>query len=364
MSDATAVSRENSLVEIEPDEVIDEASNEPPGSVIYEISSYGADYTVDSLVKRMRKGDFYLPKFQRSYVWNQRQASRFVESLLLGLPVPGIFVYKEDNTRKHLIIDGNQRLKTLQFFFDGTFREKKFRLIDVDERWLDRTYDELDESDRRTLEDAIIHTTVFRQDRPTNSITSVYQVFERLNTGGTRLYAQEIRHCVSYGDLDALLETLNTNSDWRSIYGKESVRLKDRELILRFLALLFSPKYTKPMKDFLDGFMTDYRRLDAERKKQFADVFCNTIRVARTALGDRAFRPENLINAAVFDSVMVGLARRLQCKEVNNYDAIKKVYLSLLDSESFQSAYKRATSDEDNVRKRLQIATEAFSNVA
>jgi uncharacterized protein with ParB-like and HNH nuclease domain len=217
MSDAAAVSPDDSLTDIEPDEVIDEASNEPHGGVSYEISSYGADYTVDSLVKRMRNGDFYLPKFQRSYVWNQRQASRFVESLLLGLPVPGIFVYREDNTKKHVIIDGNQRLKTLQFFFDANFKEKKFRLIDVDGRWLDKTYEELDESDHRALEDAIIHTTVFRQDRPTNSITSVYQVFERLNTGGTRLHPQEIRHCVSYGDLDLLLETLNNNSDWRVV---------------------------------------------------------------------------------------------------------------------------------------------------
>jgi len=61
----------------------------------FQIDSYGADYTVDSLVGRMKTGAFFVPAFQRSYVWNQNQASRFIESLLLGLPVPGVFVFKQ-----------------------------------------------------------------------------------------------------------------------------------------------------------------------------------------------------------------------------------------------------------------------------
>jgi len=82
----------------------------------YSITSYGADYPVDSLVSRLERDVIFIPSFQRSYVWSLNQASRFIESLLLGLPVPGVFFSKETETGKLLIIDGQQRLRTLQYF--------------------------------------------------------------------------------------------------------------------------------------------------------------------------------------------------------------------------------------------------------
>src|SRR5439155_24071146 len=82
----------------------------------YQISSYGADYPVDGLVKRLRSGDIELPRFQREFVWPVTQSSKFIESLLLGLPVPAIFLSKDPETQKLLVIDGQQRLKSLLFF--------------------------------------------------------------------------------------------------------------------------------------------------------------------------------------------------------------------------------------------------------
>src|SRR4051812_15061689 len=93
-------------IDLKAEGVEDETKNEKENIGRFNIASYGADYTVDSLVKRLKAGAFFVPPFQRSYVWNQNQASRFVESLLLGLPVPGIFLYKEPTTNKHLVIDG------------------------------------------------------------------------------------------------------------------------------------------------------------------------------------------------------------------------------------------------------------------
>jgi hypothetical protein len=144
--------------------VEDDSTNDTENIVRFNISSYGADYTVDSLVKRLQTGAFFVPPFQRAYVWNQNQASRFIESLLLGLPVPGIFLYKEPATNKHLIVDGQQRLKTIQFFYDGTFLEKRFRLTNVSKQWAGKTYDDLEEPDRQKLEDSIVHATIFQQD--------------------------------------------------------------------------------------------------------------------------------------------------------------------------------------------------------
>ncbi len=109
----------------------------------------------------------------------------------MGLPVPGVFVFKEPNSSKHLIVDGQQRLKSLQFYYGGTFKERKFRLVDVNERLEGKTYTELEDDDRQRLDDAIVHVTIFKQDQPEDDKRSIYEVFERINTGGIKLSARK-----------------------------------------------------------------------------------------------------------------------------------------------------------------------------
>jgi hypothetical protein len=123
----------------EEDQVEDESSEDDVvAPVRYDISTYGADYDVEGLVKRLNRGDIIIPDFQRNYIWNQAEASRFIESLLLGLPIPAIFLSKETQSNQLLVIDGQQRLKTLQFFYNGFFnpqdgenKSKVFKLIKV-----------------------------------------------------------------------------------------------------------------------------------------------------------------------------------------------------------------------------------------
>lgn len=117
--------------EQEIDEALDENDEVIPFK--YAITSYGADYPVDSLVQRVVSGDIVVPKFQRGYVWSLREASRFVESLLLGLPVPSIFLSKEKDSQQLLVIDGQQRLLTLRYFYEGMWplTRKEFALKGV-----------------------------------------------------------------------------------------------------------------------------------------------------------------------------------------------------------------------------------------
>ena len=119
--------------------VEDETLLEAPADTSFSITSYGADYTVDTLIARLKTEAFYVPTFQRRFVWSQRHASRFIESLLMGLPVPGIFLYKEAQTNRHLVVDGQQRLRTLQYFYSGLFLERKFRLAGVRKEWEGKT---------------------------------------------------------------------------------------------------------------------------------------------------------------------------------------------------------------------------------
>jgi len=86
-------------------QVFDEASeNEAVAEVEYAITSYGADYDVEGLVKRLERDSITIPPFQRDYVWSQQEASRFIESLLLGLPVPGIFLAREPQTEQLTVL--------------------------------------------------------------------------------------------------------------------------------------------------------------------------------------------------------------------------------------------------------------------
>jgi uncharacterized protein with ParB-like and HNH nuclease domain len=202
----------------------------------YAISSYGADYTVDGLVKRMREESVYVPQFQRGFVWDIKDASRFVESLLLGLPVPSIFLAKEPDTGKLLVVDGQQRLLSLLYYYDGIWEPSKreFSLKGVDPTFEGRTYKKLRDEDRRRLDDAILHVTIFKQDEPSEDESSVYQVFERLNSGGKKLTPQEIRSAVHHsGGMRVILHELNKNPEWRSIYGPADPRMRDQELVLR-----------------------------------------------------------------------------------------------------------------------------------
>ncbi|MHC2283976.1 hypothetical protein ACVME8_010646 [Bradyrhizobium diazoefficiens] len=342
--------------------VDDEADNDTEDIVGFNITSYGADYTVDSLVKRLNTGAFFVPPFQRAYIWNQNQASRFIESLLLGLPVPGIFLYKEPDTNKHLIIDGQQRLKTLQYFWSGLFFEKKFRLTNISKKWLGKTYEELEEPDRQKLEDSIVHATIFQQDEPRFGDQSIYYVFERINTGGLRLSSQEIRVCLNYGPFAKMLHDVNAHESWRDIFGSPSKRLKDQELILRFFAFYFSDvTYERPMNVFFNNFMAKNRNLNVRPEAEFVNAFKSSIDCIRNSVGERAFRPRGTLNAAVFDSVMVATARRLGASPITQPESFLSCYSELLADPQFAESINRSTADEVRVMERMKLAYDYIS---
>jgi hypothetical protein len=346
--------------------VEDEALLEQPGDAKFAITSYGADYTVDTLIKRLKSEAFYVPTFQRRFVWSQRHASRFLESLLMGLPVPGIFLYKEPITNRHLVVDGQQRLRTLQYFYSGLFLESKFRLTGVRDEWNDKSYEELSEADKLKLDDSTIHATIFQQDEPKNTRKSLHFVFERINSGGIRLSPQEIRNCISDGPLLTAIREMNDDENWRNAFGKHrNTRLKDQELILRFLAMHErGEKYTSPMREFLDEFADDYNKVATEKLSQLTALFSRAIKLCWEAKGSVAFRLVRALNAAVFEGVMLGVAARLSQGGLTIApEEIAKAYDVLLGSDAFKRACYTGTATEERVRIRRTLAIEAFTAV-
>ena len=355
------------------DEIVDEADfDKPVVTEKYAISSFGIDFDVEGLLCRLRKDEIFVPYFQRNYVWKQYEASQFVESLLLGLPVPGVFLAKEQDSQRLLIIDGQQRLKTLQFFYDGFFKpdvnekEKKvFSLIDVQPQFVGKTYESLDDDDRRRLDNSVIHATIIKQETPDEvEDTSLFYIFGRLNSGGRKLNGQEIRAALYYGPLMDAMEELNQLAEWRKIFGKQHERLKDQELILRFLSLYFdAERYKRPMEEFINKVCMHHQKGPPEFLLRCKAKFIQTIQIASKALGAKPFRPVRAINAAVFDSVMVGIARRLDKGPLDNLEAVKSAYQNLLANNEYINATSRSTADEANLALRLRVCTEAFGAV-
>jgi hypothetical protein len=333
----------------------------------YAISSYGADYPVDGLVKRIRDGAIYVPKFQREFVWELKDASRFVESLLLGLPVPSIFLSKEPDTGKMLVVDGQQRLLSLTYFYNGTWvpTGKEFHLKGVQPEFEGRAYSTLRDEDRRQLDDAILHAIIFKQDEPSEDESGVYEVFQRLNTGGKKLTPQEVRSAVHHsGRIRDLLADLNLYASWREIYGPEDARMRDQELILRFLALFNEgDNYQKPLVTFLNSYMGKNKNLSEQDATTMTKSFTTAVDLLLQSVGKRAFRPVRALNAAVFDSVMVGTAKRLENGPVTDPYAFRNAYDALLSDQNFLDACGRGTASGERVRTRLELATAAFTHV-
>lgn len=343
---------------------------------VYSISSYGADYPVDALVKRINSEDILVPTFewqpkegsqlagfQRDYVWPRTKADRFIESLLLGLPVPGVFLVKEP-TGLLLVLDGHQRLHTLHAFYGGVIQGQEYRLANVQERFAGKRYVDLDNEDRRRLDDSIIHATVIRQDEPSEDQSSIYMIFERLNTGGVNLQPQEIRVALYHGDFVRVLSHLNSYRPWRELFGPRQKRLKDMEMILRFFAFYFhSNEYASPMKDFLNRYMASNRYLTRQTDAELTAVFQSTSKLIHDVLGARAFRPKRAVNAAVVDSLMTGVARRLEHGDIGDTESFRARFDNLLKDRDYLSAVVTGTSQEANVERRIRLAEEAFATV-
>lgn len=226
---------------------VDQAERDDPEPDTAPVSYTGTDFDVEGLVRRLERGDIVIPRFgqtdetvetagfQRGFVWNRNQMDRFIESLLLGFPIPGIMLVEQQDKR-YLVLDGQQRLGTLGAFYGGVHERVEFVLKNVAEEFRGLTYRSLSTELRRQLDNTFIQATIVKTDGSEQSLDSVYQVFERLNSGGTQLTPHEIRIALYAGPFVAYLADLNHDENWRQIYGPLSPRLRDQELVLRAIA--------------------------------------------------------------------------------------------------------------------------------
>ena len=365
------IENEPDVLDIEMDSPVESIKSELSDATStlsnYEIVSIPADFTLEGLAAKWKKKQLVIPGFQRKFVWTQRQASRLIESFLLGLPVPALFLYMDPDTGAHQVIDGQQRLMSVIQFFEGQFKNatmtepRLFKLIGLgDSSQFDGLTAKELEADFPVvfakLNDSVMRAFVIKQLDP-NDATSIYHIFERLNTGGTRLLGQEIRNCVYHGSLNELICELNKEVDWRKVIGTEKCdsRMRDVEMILRFVSLYyFSDKYKKPMKDFLSESMRKKRSISDADGAKLTKVFKETCRTILKLLGESPFQGRAGMNPAVFDSVFTVLAKHIDSVPPD----LKERFDILRMSEDFVAKASYRTTDHESVRDRLALALE------
>lgn len=343
--------------EIEEDEVY----------VEYDIAAYPSDLTLEVLHNMRNSEEILIPEYQRNFVWNIKQASLLIESFLMNLPVPQVFFYV-NKENKFEVIDGQQRIFSFCYYFEGYFGEesthgkrKVFRLTGLDEisPYHNKSFIELDEISQRKLKSRVLRAINIRQMSPEGERTSVYHIFERLNTGGTPLKPQEIRNCVFRGDFVKGLRELNEDVNWRKILGKNTIDKyqKDIELILRVFSLYQAwEDYEKPMKEFLNKSMDLNKNGDTKKVKQFASLFPKITDFITNEFGDKPFNIRGPVNSSALDSII--------CILMENEKKLQKVsrkeYENLINDAAFQELTYVSTSDAVVLKKRFKVVKEIF----
>lgn len=343
---------------------------------LFNIKPWGADLSFRELIDRYDQDELVKPELQRNYVWDRREASRFIDSLLLGLPVPSIFL-AQTKDEKLLIIDGYQRIMTVRDFVRGIFSRdnKAFALSRTDKinsRWRGKHFTELSDAEQRRIRNTTIHAIIFAQQKePQSDDTSLFQVFERINTSGRTLTAQEIRNCVAQGSFNKLLFQLNDLPKWRALFGSEEPdpRMRDMEFVLRFFALSApsfnaSAKERLSLRQHLDLFMKNHADINATVSHEMASRFSNMIDRTHSMLGTSAFQNTLHSKAAkagpkfsptIFDSIAIAIDNSLKHNLAEPNDAQNRKIMLLGDQE-YRSVIAQETMRKSSITKRIEKA--------
>jgi len=323
-------------------------------------------YSLRQIVDMIRDGDLDLaPDFQRDYVWKDSQKWGLIESLLLGIPIPS-FYFNEDAFGRMQVVDGVQRLTTIYAFVqEGGFKLGALTYLgDL----MGKGFSDLDPVFRRRLLSSQFVAHVIDPQTP---YRAKFDIFRRINTGGSPLSAQEIRHCMSSERSRGLLKRLATAPAFLDATGgslENHPRMADREVVLRFVAYCLADVGEYESSGGLDAFLgtitsklDDERATSDEKLAELEEVFTLAMRNAKAVFGEHAFRfwargseRRNPINRALFETWGTTLAKYPAPLVTEKADVLMNLARDLMtDDQEFIGASTGSTGDVASVRLRF-----------
>lgn len=338
------------------------------------------DQSIFELHRQHRKGNLILqPDFQRYSVWSNKQASQLIESVFLNVPIPMLYFSEEFEGRLH-VIDGQQRLSSFFCFLDNKLKLSGLESLS---QLNGKTFNELNSELQLCLENYTIRVIVIL--RGSDSEVK-FEVFKRLNTGGTHLNEQELRNCIYRGQFNEFLKEVATYKPFLSIFGinEPHPRMADVELALRFFAFYDQTylKYPGSMKKFLNAQMERYQNIDENTLNDFEEQFKKAIDLSLSVFGDYAFRrfvPGNQedpngfweagrgqrkFNRALYDVIMYEFTRYPKAAFQGSADAIREELIHLMShDQAFIDSTTLGTSDRKQVTTRFKKWLNAIDEI-
>jgi hypothetical protein len=331
-----------------------------------------ADWTVGTIYNQVKKGTIDLdPGFQRRHAWDDIRKSRLIESLIAGLPIPNIVLAENSEHRgRFLVIDGKQRLLTIQDFLEGRLALQGLDLRpDLDKA----TFDTLPAADREFLENNTIRSTLIRNIQDANFL---YVMFFRLNSGSLQLSPQELRRALIGGDALTAIDTYIENSKYfPEIFGPGlDRRMRDSEIVLRFIAFEnHYEKYEGDLKRFLDDTVRYFEqggKAAADDLQHSFEKLDFSLHATLDIFGDDAFKKwtgekyERRINRAVFDVIsrffsdpkVADLARR-------DVEGVQNAFKAVCDEVEFRAAVEKTTKSVNATRTRINMWGQRLARV-
>ena len=375
-------------------DVLDETDFEDDSYRIdqYELVSSPNDFNTKTLVDFIDSGVVIIPGFQRNYVWDINRASKLIESIIVGLPIPQIFLY-EQARNKFLVIDGQQRLMSIYYFVKERFPRKEklaelrltsdgksnvateilsdnayfsdFQLALPENspgqpnRFHKRRYSSLDEGYQTSFDLRTIRNIIVQQIHPQGD-NAMYEIFNRLNSGGVNLTPQEIRRCMFNSEFYDMLYRTNTQEDWRNLVGVRipDTHMKDVEILLRGFAMLIEGESYRPsMVKFLNQFSQQAKSFNESCVKQLHQLLQSFLVSCRNLPKDAFHSTQGRFSPMVFESVFVAACSKPYANHQTISGKITIESLNALKEDAkFRDATQSKTSDRANVQARLSRA--------
>jgi hypothetical protein len=361
---------ENEGTDLEQEEVGEEPRGAKPWDPA-KIRISTKPFSLRQIVDMINDGDIDLaPDFQRLFVWKSIQRSRLIESILLGIPLPA-FYFNQDPEGAMQVVDGVQRLTTIHKFVQG----EPLSNLEYLKQWEGYGFDQLDTASRRRFQQTQIFVNVIEPQTPDDV---KFDVFRRINTGGSPLTAQEIRHCMSRKRSRDLLKRLIGMPSFQratdEAFARER-RMADREVVLRFCAFRSLPTL-EDYREFasLDSFLLDFTRrvdrapasrpalTDSEIEALVAD-FDRAMSNAALIFGNKAFRKYRIgvgrrgpINRALFESWAIALADYQPEYLAAQQEQIVHEARQRMGEYEYNNSITQGTGDISTIRIRFAVA--------
>lgn len=362
--------------EIPPEQINDSEPLDLPESKRKVYTDQG-DPEIESLYRKWKDGDLNIqPDFQRGFVWDIIKASRLIESILLDIPLPVIYLSQEKDGIEY-VIDGQQRLTSFFSFIDGKLPDpllpfgKDFRLnnLNVFTELNGIYFKDLSKELQKKIRYYKVRTITFRKESEQDL---KFEVFERLNTGAVSLNDQELRNCIYRGKYNDLLWKLSEDKIFRELLEikKPEKRMRDVELVLRFAAFYHNTfiNYKPPIKKFLNNDMEKYRNISDQDALKLREAFKNTVSIIKSFLGEHAFKrfysgnesqpngywEKKKFNASLYDIMMDTFARIDKNQAMQNLDTMREAYINLMTSDQqFIDSIELSTSSTQAIHMRF-----------